>query len=575
MSASIKTYKPLVAQIAQPQFLVDGDKATAIGKITNYGHEKIQLTRSIKVNGELQNANLIEIHNSSIDSIALRASGTDSIAVEYLATFKEYKDGELRKIPVMKKGTLESTGYFLSLDSDTTFTIDFKDGEAIKLYAQADVLDVLVDEIKYLKKYSYECNEQLASKLKALLLEKEICLYKRTPFLYDREIQRIIKKLTANQNGNGSWSWWKGGESEVWITLHVINSLLRAEQAGYPSPVNKVKLIEYIVGQIYSTSLNVKLSAFIFLSEQHQKIQAQDLIDSIKTSGQFSLHEKLLAEKLSQAQGNKIDWSWLNSMRSNTLKENYYWGEDKPTVYDNAIANTLLVYQMAVKENPKNEVLLKIENYFLEQRKQHWRNTYESALILESILPEVIRRGISNAKPRLQLNGAVTKSIESFPFEMSARIGNITVSKSGTTPIYFTAYSENWNSNPAQSSKQFGIRTFFDNSSGTLIAGKPVKLNIEVEVKDAAEYIMIEVPIPAGCSYTSKSQSRTNGEVHREYYHHKTNIYAKQLKKGKYLFSVELLPRYSGTYTLNPAVVECMYFPTLHGHEGTKEVSIR
>ena len=85
---------------------------------------------------------------------------------------------------------------------------------------------------------------------------------------------------------------------------------------------------------------------------------------------------------------------------------------------------------------------------------------------------------------------------------------------------------------------------------------------------------MIEVPIPAGCSYASKPRSRANGEVHREYYHHKTNIYCEVLKKGTYSYTIPLLPGYSGAYTLNPAVAECMYFPVINGREEVKRVSI-
>src|SRR5262249_34239522 len=105
--------------------------------------------------------------------------------------------------------------------------------------------------------------------------------------------------------------------------------------------------------------------------------------------------------------------------------------------------------------------------------------------------------------------------------------------------------------------------------------GKPITLIVDLEVKRDAEYVMIEVPIPAGCSYQSRGQSWINGEIHREYYNHKTNIYCKLLKAGKYTYTIELLPRYSGKYTLNPAVAECMYFPTLYGREGVKDVVIK
>jgi alpha-2-macroglobulin len=44
---------------------------------------------------------------------------------------------------------------------------------------------------------------------------------------------------------------------------------------------------------------------------------------------------------------------------------------------------------------------------------------------------------------------------------------------------------------------------------------------------------------------------------------------------GAYQFEVELLPRYSGAYHLNPAKVELMYFPVLHAHEAVKKVIIK
>lgn len=575
-SSSIQSYKPLVAQIVQPHFLIEGDKATALGKITNYGQEKIQLNRSIKINDRLVNEDAIGLQNSKIDSIALHASGLDSMSVEYVVTFKSYKDGELRKIPVLRKGTFEANGQFFALEGDTTFTLSFSNTkESVKLYAQADLLDVLVDEITYLKRYAYECNEQLTSRLKGLLLEKRISEFRKTKFSGDREIQKAIKKLMSSQNDDGSWGWWKDGPGEMWITLHAAKTLLQAEKAGYGKAVDNNQLIDFLERKLPSLPVSTRLEAMNFLAEQGQVLKVYDLIDSVKTSAKSTLHEKLLAERLLQTMGNKVDWKWLNAMRSQTIKGNYYWGEDRLSIYDNSVLNTLLVYQMATNENLKGKDASRIKNYFLEQRRGHWRNTYESALILENLLPEILKNRQPNDKPRLQLAGSVTRNVDSFPFESSAGPGNLTVTKTGNTPVYFTAYTETWNETPKQADKDFIIRTSFDKQDSTLTGGKPVNLNIEVEVKRDAEYVMIEVPIPAGCSYQSKPQGRMNGEVHREYYNHKANIYCQYLKKGKYNYSIELLPRYSGKYSLNPAVIECMYFPTLYGREGMKVVIVK
>ena len=101
-----------------------------------------------------------------------------------------------------------------------------------------------------------------------------------------------------------------------------------------------------------------------------------------------------------------------------------------------------------------------------------------------------------------------------------------------------------------------------------------VKLRVSVNVKADAEYVMIEVPIPAGCSYYDKSQSWANNEVHREHFKNKVSIFCKSLPKGQYYFTVALLPRFTGVYTLNPAKAEMMYFPVFVGREGMKRVRV-
>jgi len=78
----------------------------------------------------------------------------------------------------------------------------------------------------------------------------------------------------------------------------------------------------------------------------------------------------------------------------------------------------------------------------------------------------------------------------------------------------------------------------------------------------------------AGCSYDEKT-GRGSYEVHREYFRHKVAIFADRLPKGRHTYTIKLLPRYSGVYTVNPARVELMYFPVFYGRTGLKEVRIK
>jgi len=573
--STIQSYKPLSAQISQPHFLIQGDHAVAIGKITNYGEDKKFVQRKITLNGQAPDTASFEIENSKIDTLNLKAAGVDSIAVKYTVSYKNYTDGELRKIPVYRRGVHEAHGTFMVLENDTTCTLERKqNGGVLKFYAQANLIDPLLDEITSLKNYPYECNEQLASRLRALLMEKVIRKHRNEAFTSEYQITKTLRKLTSNQGDDGGWGWWQKSDGMVWITLHAARALLQARKAGYHTGLDLEAAMDFLAGKLPYSDQRTRLEIFRFLLENGRRVEMKELADSIVQS-KAPLYDRLLAQRLLQLSDAKTDWAWLKSVRSETVKGNYYWGEEKNDLSGNAVLSTILVYQMLEKEHPDNKDLIKIRNYFLEKRKENWRNTYESTLIVETLLPELLQKKSSNSKVRLQLSGSIDKTVDQFPFEFSTSDPlSLVISKSGAFPLYITAYEEKWNADPVNSDKDFVVITSFDHNPSNLVAGKTVKMKVSVEVKRDSEYVMVDVPIPAGCSYASKDQHRLNGEVHREYFYHKTTIFCQYLKKGVYEYMIELLPRYSGSYTINPASAACMYFPTLFGRENLKHVKI-
>lgn len=573
-SGFIRSYKPMVAQIAHPQFLIEGDRSNAIGKMTAYNAGKVMAQRTVRVNNEKLLDGIVEFENSGTDSIALSANAADSISIEYMVSVDRYKDGELRKIPVFKKGTLEAVGSFIALNKDTLFNVPGAEGELI-IHAETDLADVLLSEINYLRQYRYECNEQMASRLFGLLAAEQIMKLRGDRFGYTKEIISVIHKLSANQQDNGGWAWWGAGpESDPWVTLHVANSLTLAEEMGYTTLFDLQGVFRYLEGNLTVFSRANYLNAMKFLLENKRPVEVKTVANGIINSPVASLHDKLLAERLLQLAGSKADWRRIRAMRSETLKGNYRWGEDQNSVYDNHVLNTLIAYEIALAAGASATDLTKIRNFFLEARARTWRNTYESACVIRALTSLVDGRR-SGEKPAIALSGGLTVSKQNLPATIKGKTTEpVTVSvTTNGSPVYFTAYREIWNPSPKKNDEKFRIETSL-NEGQRLTVGKPVTLDVTVEVKSDAEYVMIEVPVPAGCSYQSKNGSRSNGEVHREHYNNKTNIYCRFLKKGTYQYSIFLLPRFSGSYTVNPAVVESMYFPVLHGNNEIKSVRI-
>jgi alpha-2-macroglobulin len=321
-----------------------------------------------------------------------------------------------------------------------------------------------------------------------------------------------------------------------------------------------------------------KVSCLHLLKLLEAKIDFAGYIDSIeKHSSGLSQYEKLRLLQLKQLLVIPISLDTVVNKYQTTLFGNWYWGEENRGFFNNSVQNTLLMYQLMRKQGGFENQLQKVRNYFLEKRKDgKWRNTYESSLILETILPDLLKNDSLPRPASLRINSA--EVIHSFPYSIEMKKGEkIKVTKQGDLPVYFTAYQQYWNPTPKKVSTDFTVNSSFERNGekqALLKAGDPVILKVNVIVKGDADYIMIEIPIPAGCSYKEKAQFYTNNEVHREYFKNKVSIFCKSLGKGEYVFTVSLITRYTGQYHLNPAKAEMMYFPVFFGREEMKKVNI-
>lgn len=609
---SIRSFKTLSANFVSPLFALAGDSIKVIGKLMNYNNIEETVNRKFSYNGvELLNGK-VSFKNAKIDTVGILAKGggfkmdpnhvniVDSLVFEY--TMKQengYFDGEIRKIPMLQAGVTETKGFFNAFTRDTTITYQFdaKLGK-VQLRAEASLFPTLLDEMEKIRNYEYLCNEQLASKLKALLLEKKVRKYLGEPFKEEKNIKEILKKLQNNRLPEGTWGWWQNSTEELWISLHVVESLLEAEQQGYPIALDKDKLYRYLVDKIANQQNFDQIYGIRLLNILNEKYYLKDWIVAVEKKrteleernkrdvkansnvpilAKQPLYEQLQLIQLKQKAGMEIDLKWLMDLKSETMFGNIYWGENGSRFWDNSIQNTLLAYQILKANGGYKNELDRIQRYFLEQRKDgQWRNTYESSLILETILPELMASPGKKYQPA-SLVFNQTETITAFPFDKVVEPVALTLNKKGDAPVYFTAYQQFNNPSPEKISKDFTVQTSFE-QSGTpvqkLKAGTLATLTVKVNVRADADYVMIEIPVPAGCSYENKMQSFWGVETHREYFKNKTSIFCTKLKKGNYTFNVQLMPRYSGNYILNPAKAEMMYFPIFYGREEMKRVAI-
>lgn len=600
---NIKSFKPLSAQLSVPQFAIEGDSINIIGKLTNHVGDTVIVERNVMIEEETYSSEDIRLFTSHTDTIPLTISHNgDSMKVVYsLEMIDGYFDGEQRSIPVYKPGVLESNGQFTIINDTSTykFATDSLPGNVI-VYAESSVMKIFLEEIEKTDRYPYMCNEQMASKLKALLAKKQIYSLTGINFKEDRKIRNLISQINKNRNEDNLWGWWNNSKTQFWISKQVLEALLHAQANGYNAEISTEGVIHTLIYELnrkmsasgkaperQSIVKNDLLDILMFLKKLNAKVDYTRYMEFISSMEDNSLTSKLKAIELKYQfdvdQKPYIDT--LMKYSQLTVMGSLYWGENEkqempyiPPITPNVsnIENTLTAYRILKNTGGHDTELANIRNYFFETRKSgSWRNTYESSRILETIMPDMVQNEATFRETGITING---KHFDKFPVNEIFDAGSeIIVNKTGTFPVFFTIYQQTWNEKPIKTSKGFTIETSFDKNGNTveyLKAGETIKLKILITADSDTEYTMLEIPIPAGCSYENKSKGSFWKEAHREYYKEKINIFCNMLTKGEHEFTVTLIPRYTGSYRLNPAKVELMYYPVFFGREEMKTCDI-
>nr|WP_320058296.1 alpha-2-macroglobulin family protein [uncultured Bacteroides sp.] len=601
---TIKSFKALTARLSTPRFAIRGDSLNAVGRITNHFGDTIEVDRSIDLKGSIQQEK-IKLLTSHIDYIPVKAKTGDSLTISYSLKMQNgYFDGEEQSIPIFEQGMLQTHGDFRVINDTTSHTLNIDPALGITtIHAEVSSLEVFLREIDKIDSYPYMCNEQMASKIKAMLSKKRIAKILGKEFKDDQKINNLISSLNKNRNSEGLWGWWNKEKAVSWISKQVISAMLDAENAGYKTNLNKNSLCNTFEAELKDGLSNLRLTTpdriplakqelldrlmllkrmnapidyvlyFKQINEQLKSLTVTDRLKSMLTMSIIGLKDQINIDTLMQYSRKTM----LGGMYWGIMKEGDTQSRSFMLPYENNTENTLIAYTLLKNIGGHESDLNNIRNYFFEHRQgSSWQNTYESSRIIETVMPDMLSENDQYKETSIYVN---ERRILKFPYtEQIESKKNINIKKEGTLPLFVTAYQQEWNKKPlSESKKGFTVKTIFMENKDTissLKAGKVAKLQVSVKVDADAEYVQIEIPIPAGCSYETKKRGDYWQEVHREYFKEKIVIFSNKLTKGEHHFTIELIPRYTGKYSLNPAKAELMYFPTFYGNEQMKSVMI-
>ncbi len=585
--ANTQSFKPLVAQLVTPRFLIAGDQSTIIGKCVNYTSDSYPVETKFSQDGVLLQSNTFDIKEAQIESAEINApSDVDSLNIIYELLTGEYGDGEKQQIPIFENGIEETLGGFYLLEGDTTLQLEFdKQSGPITLYAQSDVLSLMLNDLKYLTDYPYSCNEQTASRLIGFMLKKQVKKQLNQSFEDEDEIIKMIVRLKKTQNEDGSWGWWANNPQSQWITIHVLKALAKAKESGYTTTAFD-KGIRYVTNFLPGASSRNKIEILELLSSINQRTTYDTYLTEMDSLS-LPLKEQYTIIKIKQEQNLAYELDSLDAYRRTNIFGGEYWGHSTMSIMSEDVDLSLLAYQIYRNEGEQKHIR-PLRQFFMMRRSalsqsyghRFGRNTYETANILAELLPDLLNqtKGSKITANELIIKGNSTQTISQFPFkQVLTGEKSLHIKKKGTGTLYLTAYQQFINTAPTPKRELFDITSkLVQNKKAVkkLKQGERVQLIIDVEVTKDVEYAMINIPIPAACSYYNKTNSRNDVEVHREYFRNKTAIFCRNLPQGNHQFTIDLEARFAGNYSLLPTKVEQMYFPIFYGRNEIKKVRV-
>lgn len=154
------------------------------------------------------------------------------------------------ELPVWTPATTEAFATYGELDQGHAVQPVRAPGEVWSQFGGLEVstssteLQSLTDAFLYLVQYPFDCNEQIASRLLAIVALRDVLQAFQVEGMPDeaalrRFLDEDIHRLARRQNHDGGFAFWrKGDPSWPWLSIHGAHAFARARQKGYEVPAD-------------------------------------------------------------------------------------------------------------------------------------------------------------------------------------------------------------------------------------------------------------------------------------------------------------------------------------------------
>ncbi|MEM6395733.1 MAG: alpha-2-macroglobulin family protein [Bacteroidota bacterium] len=596
-----RSFLPVQAQLYLPRFLVAGDQSEALALALNQTNDSLEVNLNFTAEGEEPRSERTVLSDFLERSytIAVDANQTDSLSYRFELDSERAYDGEARKLAVYPQGTEVCVGSttLLGRESlDLTAGVDPSLGDLEVMITRRPGRFVDRD-IERLRDYPYACNEQLVGRIIAQMATLPAGTEADD---WPRSLIKDFKLLEKRQRADGGYGWWPASqEAQPWISLHAMRAMLAAQKLGYESDAFG-QLRTHLLAQIgvrprqdeRGSVSPLPAQLLLALAESGPINDLDHRLAWVDTLAKIDDYYQLVSWRIRQLQGQEIPWQSVDSLGKEVLGGGRYW---EPTLkwsgrqpLGSRLAATLLAYQILTDENREAEAESALFYLLGQGDRQGYlgRNGLESGILVLGLKKQLITSGFRpTSKTRSDSESYTISVANDGAFEP------MTITNDGF-PILISRRQCRWVQNPVATGEGLAVSTDWSlgganhrlretastsgsaNKTTTLPLEETAYIEADLRLDAPADYVLLEIPIPAGAEYADRDEASGPGEVHREYRRNRVAVFIDHLEAGTYRYRVALDGRFAGQYTQNPPRVELQYSPAVQANGELKFVVI-
>jgi uncharacterized protein YfaS (alpha-2-macroglobulin family) len=523
---AVKVKKRVIMRDQAPRFFVEGDVVTLSAVIMNQYESDLEMTAQLMLNptdsaseADVKGYCAYEIFPETPAKVTftlgamrekrvdwrVRMTGAGKFRVLMYALSKVESDATDKSYNCKVRGAemYQATSMNIKDGEDSknfTFTLpDKMDPEQTNLdiMLSPSVAALAMDALPYLLDYPYGCIEQTMSRfIPAVLVRKTLAdagisleevgkrraqmaydggspqaayWYKKSPVFDSGVMNSIIaagmERIIAFQHGDGGWGWWRGGDSDAYMSAYVVYGLATAKAAGVKFDESVLTRGASFIKSVARGEKNLHRVAYIAYCSAYGGMPDKELLDKVYDRRDDLTHMSRAMLCMAQwlagdKERAKILISNIEDYRKTDAENGTCWwecGRDYWWWWNDKIETNAFVMQALTMVDPTNKWLEPHVKWLAQNRKgSRWNSTKDTAQAVAALMAYAKATGELSREYTVNIyrNGEKVKSWEVTPqnifalqtnfrlkgYALPAGKQEFKVERVGKGKLYFSAF---------------------------------------------------------------------------------------------------------------------------------------